>query len=84
MNRLQKFEAVNQCDNLKGLANVIRSFDEDGFIRGRTRNFSTENMAKFCESFTMENATMLTREFGIRQQAMFIHYTYLKSMKKDF
>jgi hypothetical protein len=73
MTDLEKYQAVNKCENLKELADVIRSFaDDDGFIQGRTRKFSAEHMAKHCESYQWEKHNALTREFGIRQQAMML------------
>ena len=69
---LEKYEAVNSCETLKELADVIRSFAVDGLIQGRTRQFSAEQMAEHCESYHLEKHNFLTREFGIRQQAMMI------------
>lgn len=73
MEKLEKYEKVNQCLTLKDLANVIRSFaDEEGMIQGRIRKFSAEEMAIDCENYSLTNHNSLTREYGIRQQAMMI------------
>lgn len=75
MNRLSKYEHVNSCESLSELADVIRSFaDEDGMIQGRSRKFSAKAMADLCENFDNHPPNVLTREFGIRQQAMYLSY----------
>jgi hypothetical protein len=72
MTELEKYEKVNKSDSLKDLANVIRSFANDGFIQGRTRTFNSELMAKRCEEYDLSKHNNLTREFGIRQQALML------------
>lgn len=77
MTREQKYDAVNSSESFLGLANTIRSFaDEDGKIQGRVRKFDAEKMAKKCENFNDVSIlpNNLTREFGIRQQALYINY----------
>ena len=72
MTELEKYEKVNKSSSLKDLANVIRSFANDGIIQGRTRPFDSELMAKRCEEYDLVKHNNLTREFGIRQQAMML------------
>ena len=75
MDKLEKYEAVNKCKTFKELADLIRSFaNERGNIQGRQRSFSVEQMALNCERFPANVPNLLTREFGIRQQAMHIQY----------
>ena len=75
MTKLEKYEAVNNTSNLQELADVIRSFAKDGFIKGRTREFDAEEMAKRCENYSLSKHNNLTRKYGIRQQAlMFLFY----------
>lgn len=76
MTREEKYDLVNQTESFKGLAWAIRSLaDEDGQIQGRTRKFDAEKMAEYAENFMTVNPNTLTREFGIRQQALYIkHY----------
>lgn len=79
MDNLRKYERVNDCETAQALADAIRSFaDSDGMIQGRTRKFDAERMAnaviEVCKGMIMPNA--LTREFGIRQQAMYLKYYY--------
>lgn len=76
---LSRYQAVNKCETLKQLADVIRSFaDKDGMIQGRTQKFNAETMARACESKVYATAApnLLTRQWGIRQQALYIlHYS---------
>lgn len=72
MTELEKYEAVNKSSTLKELADVLRSFAIDGMIQGRTRKFDAEKMAEHCESYHLAKHNVLTREFGIRQQAMML------------
>lgn len=76
MTREQKYDAVNQCETFEELANVILSFAEsDGMIQGRAKRFNAKMMAEMCLMFDTMPPNRLTREFGIRQQAMYIsHY----------
>lgn len=72
MTELEKYEKVNKSSSLKELANVIRSFANEGTIQGRTRDFDSEQMASRCENYDLAKHNNLTREFGIRQQAMML------------
>lgn len=75
MDRLEKYEAVNATESLKELAKVIESFaDEDGFIQGRQKRFDAKIMAYYCINYDTSIHNSLTREFGIRQQAMMLSY----------
>ena len=78
MDRLEIYDKVNQCETFEQLAEVIESLaDENGMIQGRTRQFPANKMAQGCRNFKLHGyPNVLTREFGIRQQAMYInHYT---------
>lgn len=73
MTREEKYDLVNQSQTLNELAYIIESFaDSDGFIQGRTRKFDAKKMADCCRNYNLEIHNSLTREFGIRQQAMCI------------
>lgn len=76
---LEIWRKVNKTKTLEELAEIILSLaDEDGKIQGRTRKFNAAIMAEACikyrELFLNMQANVLTREFGIRQQAMYIVY----------
>ncbi len=75
MTDLEKYEAVNKSNSLEELAQVIESFaDENGVIQGRTRGFPAGKMADYCRNYPDYPRNTLTREFGIRQQAMYLEY----------
>ena len=75
MTELQKWQAVNQCETQAQLADLITKFaDEEGMIQGRERKFDASKMI-IGLSFFMEDempANVLTREYGIRQQAIYL------------
>jgi hypothetical protein len=82
MTDLQKWEAVNQCKTAKELETLIlENFsDGEGKIQGRSKKFDTAEMLVGLTMF-MKNQmhpNILTREFGIRQQAI-----YLKSIETN-
>jgi hypothetical protein len=73
MTDLEKYEKVNSCETLLELASTIEGFaDDEGFIQGRSRKFSANLMASVCRRYTPAEHNLLTREFGIRQQAIYI------------
>lgn len=75
MEDLEKWQAVNACETLEDLAKVIESFsDENGDIQGRNKKFSANKMALCCKNYFDIPKNTLTREFGIRQQAIYILY----------
>lgn len=79
MGRLEIYDRVNQCTSFEDLAKVIRDLaDEDGMIQGRTRKFDANKMADACLRFKEYMASgwpnILTREYGIRQQAMYLDF----------
>lgn len=75
MTDLEKYNKVNQTESLQELAEVIRGFAPNGNIQGRARKFSSELMAIACENYSLFYHNTLTREFGIRQQAiMLLHH----------
>lgn len=74
MNELEKYNLVNSTKTLEELANVIRLISPNGFIQGRLKVFESEKMAKNCENFSLAFPNVLTRHYGIRQQAIMIKY----------
>lgn len=70
---LSRFLKVNSCKTLEDLAKVILSFaDENGQITGREKSFLAEQMANRCAFYASSSYNTLTRNWGIRQQAMYI------------
>ncbi len=75
MTREEKYDAVNRCKSLGELAEVILSFaDEQGFIQGRTNKFNAKEMADACLRLPNVPYSLLTREFGIRQQSIYLTF----------
>ena len=82
MNEKEKcliYDSVNKCETLDELANVILQIGgKNDTILGRTRSFKASNMAAYCKQYHLlfhsNQANLLTREFGLRQQAIYILY----------
>ena len=78
MNNLQKYELVNSCETEKELEQAIRLLTnpETGMIQGRTKQFDGKAMVSMVIPVVVgeENPNYLTREFGIRQQALYLKY----------
>ncbi|MBV1929353.1 MAG: hypothetical protein KUG81_07580 [Gammaproteobacteria bacterium] len=73
MNREEKYDAVNKCMTLEQLSKaVLLLADDDGMIQGRSRKFSAKKMSHACMSYDMLPDSVLTREYGIRQQGIMI------------
>lgn len=87
MNDLLKFKKVNTCETPEELAQVIREFadPETGMIIGRKRPFDAQKMAGYVTSVVNEGApaNLLTREFGIRQQALYLKYRKYNEIEVD-
>lgn len=85
MTREEKYDLVNQCETPEALEVVILGLaDEDGTIEGRDKLFQAKNMARGLRHY-MENKTppnILTRRFGIRQQAMYLKF--YTTMNEEF
>jgi hypothetical protein len=66
---------VNQSETAEELSNVLISLaDENGEIQGRRKKFKAAKMASFVEGVVKGELppNLLTREYGIRQQAIYI------------
>jgi len=78
MTDLEKFQVVNSCETAKELVDAIKkiSNQETGKIQGRNREFDSQRMAGYVTFVVNEGApaNLLTREFGIRQQALYLKY----------
>ena len=80
MTELEKYELVNQCETQSQLEDAINKLaDSEGMIQGRERNFDASKMILGLQFFMDSEApaNVLTREYGIRQQAI-----YLKTFNK--
>lgn len=77
MSELEKYELVNSCETVKELEEaILKLADEDGMIGGRTKKFNAELMSKkvWLVVNQIEPANRLTRNYGIRQQALYLQY----------
>jgi hypothetical protein len=79
MTREEIYDMVNACESREELsAAILKIADANGEIQGRTRKFNAEKMAKYALSVVSEGMqpNVLTREFGIRQQAMYLSFHF--------
>ena len=78
MTDLEKFTAVNLCETAKDLTKAIRLIADPatGKVQGRVKEFDAQRMAGYVTFVVNEGApaNLLTREFGIRQQALYLRY----------
>ena len=81
MTELEKYQAVNKIEDFDDFERVLLSFaSEDGQIQGRTRVFDAKKMVAQARDYYNnqqqfgENPNIVTREFGLRQQLMYIKY----------
>jgi len=76
MKRLEHYDLVNAADTAADLAAAILEISEDGLIQGRERTFDAVKMSSYVEDVIKGDVfpNVLTREFGIRQQALYIKY----------
>ena len=72
MTELEIYQAVNKPESLLELAEVIRSIGDT--IQGKDRPFNASKVANLCENFHPTRHNTLTRNYGIRQQAMMLHF----------
>lgn len=69
-----KYELVLTCETAEELAAAIHKISSGGMIKGRSREFNAEKMASFVRGVIAGTlpANILTRNYGIRQQALYI------------
>jgi hypothetical protein len=78
MEQLEKFQLINSCETAEDLIAAIKQIadPETGMVQGRAREFKSAKMASYVTGIINGNLPpeLLTREFGIRQQALYIRY----------
>ena len=78
MTDLEKFQLINACETAEELTHAVRRLadPETGMIKGRVKEFDSQRMAGYVTFVVNEGApaNLLTREFGIRQQALYLRY----------
>ena len=75
MTELETWQLVNQAETTQDLALIINKLaDSEGMIQGRSEKFEAIKMTIGLNLFMNDHtyANVLTREFGIRQQAIFL------------
>jgi hypothetical protein len=75
MSELEIWKAVNKCETPQQLKDqIMKIVDREGMIQGRSRKFDAAKMIIGLDMFMKDEApeTLLTREFGIRQQAIYL------------
>lgn len=82
MTDLERFQLINKCETSEKLSAAILVIAEDGIIKGRRSVFQAINLAAYVPGVIAGTLppNVLTREFGIRQQAFYI--MYYEQMKK--
>lgn len=81
---LLTYEAVNKIETPEGIYEAIRNLAEDGAIQGRSRKFDADNMIIMAQKYFEDECSpnYITRQYGLRQQAMYIKY-YLRSKSDE-
>ena len=78
MTELEKYQLVNRCQTIEALENAIMAIGSgnSGMIRGRTRIFSAKIMSSYVRGVVSLAlpANLLTRNYGIRQQALYLSF----------
>lgn len=75
LNEVEIWVRVNLCESPAELSETILSLaDENGKIQGRKKKFDAEKMASYVEEVVKGETppSVLTREYGIRQQALYL------------
>ena len=82
MTELEKYQLVNRCQTIEALENAIIDIgsEDNGMIRGRKRLFSAKIMSSYVRGVVSLAlpANLLTRNYGIRQQALYLSFFYNK------
>jgi len=83
--KLLTFQIINDCETFDQLKFAVKciALKNNGVIKGKTKDYTVEKMLRNIESvrkaFNDKKPGMwfyyrtLTREFGIRQQAIYLH-----------
>lgn len=77
MSELEKYELVNKCETIEELRYAILQLSNDNNqIEGRERFFNGERMSDNVLNVVngYGSPNLLTRKYGIRQQALYIKY----------
>jgi hypothetical protein len=77
MTELETWQLVNQAETQEQLAVIINKLaDVEGMIQGRVKKHNASQMIIGLNLFMKDQiaSNILTREFGIRQQAIYLKH----------
>lgn len=76
LRKLNHYKLVNHCETLEELSDAIIEIakDNNGWINGKQESYSAEKMAENCLNLSNNSFNLLTDNYGIRQQAIYILY----------
>ena len=77
MEEVNKFQAVNTAETAEQLKSAIMLCADDDIIEGRTEQFNAKRMCEHLDAYLNHEhdyPNVLTRKWGIRQQAMYIKF----------
>ena len=77
MTELEKYELVNAAETFEELIEAVLTVtadDLDSLFPGRNVDMTSKHISDRIKSFTMSAPAVLTRKYGLRQQAMYISY----------
>lgn len=82
MTTSEKFELVHKCETAEELSSAVLQCAENDIIQGMNREFEASRMADNVSNAINGHVpfTRLTRNYGIRQQAIYIAYYENKLM----
>lgn len=81
MTELEKYQLINSCETVVELEEaIVKIADSLGNIAGREKTFNAEYMSSFVRCIVNDSCDprYLTRNYGIRQQALYLKQ-YAKS-----
>lgn len=72
----QKYSIINNCETVEDLENAIIGISDHGTIEGKSRSFDAIKMSSYVKAVVNGELipNVLTRSYGIRQQALYIKY----------
>lgn len=76
---LTKWELINSCETVEQLQKSIEFIYEGEENIGRSKNLNKSRMIERIDQYIKNGPSVIspntiTREYGIRQQAMYLHY----------
>lgn len=79
MTELEKYETINKTETVEELENAVDLVWPSDYIDGMTRKFDKEKMKGYIKGIvdsSIEQANVLTRKYGLRQQALYLKWLY--------